>query len=136
MTRRDVLIDRRAALAVIGSAALGLTALTGTQAVAADFSGKRIEWIIPFKEGGGPDTWARFYAPQIAGNLPGGPVIAVKNIPGGGSTKGAEAVFDDARAIREGGGNGSIIGRNSFQRSREDALKLLDTIVQIYLGKA
>ncbi len=55
----------------------------------ADFSGKRIEWIIPFKEGGGSDTWARFYAPKLAGNLPGGPVIAVKNIPGGGSTKGA-----------------------------------------------
>ena len=34
-----------------------------------------------------------------------------------------------------GGGNGSIIGRNSFQRSREDALVLLDRLVKIYLGK-
>jgi class I fructose-bisphosphate aldolase len=54
----------------------------------------------------------------------------------GGASKGAEAVIEDARAIRDGGGNGSIIGRNSFQRSREDALKLLDTLVNIYLGKA
>ncbi len=53
----------------------------------------------------------------------------------GGSKKGAEAVFDDARAIRKGGGNGSIIGRNSFQRPREEALELLGRIIDIYRGK-
>lgn len=53
----------------------------------------------------------------------------------GGAAKGADAVFDDARAIRDGGGNGSIIGRNSFQRSREDALQMLGKLVDIYLGK-
>ncbi len=54
----------------------------------------------------------------------------------GGAAKGADADFDDARAIRDGGGNGSIIGRNSFQRSREDALEMLGKLVDIYLGKA
>ncbi len=54
----------------------------------------------------------------------------------GGSAKGENAVFEDAKAIYAGGGNGSIIGRNSFQRPREDALKLLDKIVSIYKGKA
>ncbi|UFS65216.1 class I fructose-bisphosphate aldolase [Paracoccus denitrificans] len=54
----------------------------------------------------------------------------------GGAAKGADAVYDDARAIRDGGGNGSIIGRNSFQRSREDALEMLQKLVDIYLGKA
>jgi fructose-bisphosphate aldolase, class I len=44
-------------------------------------------------------------------------------------------VFDDARAIRDGGGNGSIIGRNAFQRPRDEALKLLDRIMKIYQGK-
>jgi len=53
----------------------------------------------------------------------------------GGATKGADAVYEDARAIRDGGGNGSIIGRNSFQRPREDALALLDRIVRIYQNK-
>ena len=38
--------------------------------------------------------------------------------------------------IRDGGGNGSIIGRNTFQRPREEALKLLDTIIHIYRGEA
>ncbi|TJZ93755.1 class I fructose-bisphosphate aldolase [Paracoccus gahaiensis] len=50
----------------------------------------------------------------------------------GGASKGADAVYDDARAIRDGGGNGSIIGRNSFQRSREDALEMLGKLVEIY----
>lgn len=54
----------------------------------------------------------------------------------GGAAKGADAVYDDARAIRDGGGNGSIIGRNSFQRAREDALAMLAQLVDIYLGKA
>ncbi len=54
----------------------------------------------------------------------------------GGAAKGADAVYDDARAIRDGGGNGSIIGRNSFQRSREDALDMLGKLVDIYKGKA
>lgn len=53
----------------------------------------------------------------------------------GGASKGADSVYDDARAIRDGGGNGSIIGRNSFQRSRGDALSLLSDLVDIYKGK-
>ncbi len=54
----------------------------------------------------------------------------------GGGAKGENAVFDDAKAIAAGGGNGSIIGRNSFQRPREDALKLLGQLVDIYKDKA
>lgn len=50
----------------------------------------------------------------------------------GGATKGADAVFDDAKAIRDGGGNGSIIGRNSFQRENSDALGMLGKIMDIY----
>ncbi len=53
----------------------------------------------------------------------------------GGAAKGAEGIFEEARAIRDGGGNGSIIGRNTFQRPREEALKLLDTLIKIYQGK-
>jgi len=53
----------------------------------------------------------------------------------GGATKDENSVYDDARAIYEGGGNGSIIGRNCFQRPREESLKMLDKIMDIYLGK-
>ncbi|MDF1868240.1 MAG: hypothetical protein P1U70_25690 [Saprospiraceae bacterium] len=53
------------------------------------FQDKTIEWIIPFKEGGGGDTWARFNAPFFQKHIPGNPAIVVNNIPGGGSIKGA-----------------------------------------------
>ena len=54
---------------------------------------------------------------------------------GGPKKDSDEAVFDEARAIRDGGGFGSIIGRNSFQRPREHALKFLETIMGIYAGE-
>jgi len=54
---------------------------------------------------------------------------------GGPKKDSDEAVFDEARAVRDGGGFGSIIGRNSFQRPREHALKFLNTIMQIYAGE-
>jgi class I fructose-bisphosphate aldolase len=53
----------------------------------------------------------------------------------GGEAKDLEGIFNEARAIRDGGANGSIIGRNTFQRPREDALAMLDSIVKIYQGK-
>ena len=53
----------------------------------------------------------------------------------GGAAKGTDAVYQEIRALRDGGANGSIIGRNSFQRSREDALELLSNVIKIYQGK-
>ena len=54
----------------------------------------------------------------------------------GGSRRDASAVYDDATAIRDGGGNGSIIGRNIFQRPWDDALEMLDRLVRIYAHEA
>jgi class I fructose-bisphosphate aldolase len=57
------------------------------------------------------------------------------NVFSGGASKGVDAVYQDARDIRDGGGNGSIIGRNTFQRPREEALAMLDKLVAIYKGE-
>jgi class I fructose-bisphosphate aldolase len=54
----------------------------------------------------------------------------------GGAADSDEAVFEQVRAIRDGGGFGSIIGRNSFQRKKPDALAFLKTIMDIYAGRA
>ncbi|MFN9114595.1 MAG: fructose-bisphosphate aldolase, partial [Bacteroidota bacterium] len=53
----------------------------------------------------------------------------------GGVAKGEDDIMNEARAIRDGGGNGSIIGRNTFQRPRNEALKLLDGIIKVYRGE-
>ncbi len=52
----------------------------------------------------------------------------------GGVNKSLNDVYEEAKAIKIGGGNGSIIGRNSFQRPKEDALKMLDELIKIYLS--
>jgi len=52
----------------------------------------------------------------------------------GGAADRDEVVFEQVRAIRDGGGFGSIIGRNSFQRKKPDALKFLTTVIDIYAG--
>lgn len=52
----------------------------------------------------------------------------------GGATTADETFFEEVRAIRDGGGFGSIIGRNSFQRKKPEALKFLDTVMGIYEG--
>lgn len=50
----------------------------------------------------------------------------------GGEAKGLEGIYDEIRGIRDGGGSGSIIGRNTFQRPRDEAIQMLDQIIRIY----
>jgi class I fructose-bisphosphate aldolase len=54
----------------------------------------------------------------------------------GGEAKETSAIFDEVRAIRDGGGFGSIIGRNSFQRPRGEAIEFLRQVMDIYAGTA
>jgi class I fructose-bisphosphate aldolase len=51
---------------------------------------------------------------------------------GGAKKDDPDAIYDAVRGIRDGGGFGSIIGRNTFQRERQDAMAMLDRIIEIY----
>jgi class I fructose-bisphosphate aldolase len=51
---------------------------------------------------------------------------------GGENNKNTEDLLTTIRGIAEGGANGAIIGRNTFQRPREEALSLLADIIDIY----
>ncbi len=53
----------------------------------------------------------------------------------GGESKDTASILDEVRAIHDGGGFGSIIGRNSFQRPRAEALAFLRQVMDIYAGK-
>ena len=77
-------------LAVLTMAMIAFLAFSASTLPAkeVDFSGEKITWIIPFKVGGGSDVWARLYAPFFQKYLPGNPVVAIKNMPGGGSITG------------------------------------------------
>ena len=51
----------------------------------------------------------------------------------GGEAKGdLDAIYEEIRGLRDGGANGSIIGRNTFQRPEKDALAMLEKIIAIY----
>ena len=54
---------------------------------------------------------------------------------GGATNENDEALYEEYRAIRDGGGFGSIIGRNSFQRPKPRALEFLSTVMKIYSGE-
>jgi len=54
----------------------------------------------------------------------------------GGEAKSTDGLLDEIRQIRDGGGTGSIVGRNSFQRPKDEALQLLDAIIKIYKNEA
>ena len=53
---------------------------------------------------------------------------------GGAADFDDDKFLDEIRAIQAGGGFGSIIGRNSFQRKRDDALRMLHSVMDIYAG--
>ncbi|MDX1949823.1 MAG: class I fructose-bisphosphate aldolase [Rickettsiales bacterium] len=53
----------------------------------------------------------------------------------GGESKDTAGLLNEVRELRDGGANGSIIGRNTFQRPRDESITLLNDIMDIYLGK-
>jgi len=50
----------------------------------------------------------------------------------GGAAKGTAEVLDEIRGIAQGGGFGSIVGRNAFQRPRAESIDLLHQIMDIH----
>ncbi len=53
----------------------------------------------------------------------------------GGAAKDMNSLLAEIKAIKDGGGFGSIIGRNSFQRPKSEAIKMLHTVMDILAGK-
>src|SRR3546814_567569 len=89
MDRRTLLKAGGASLIAISTAAV----LKPLSAKAADFSGETIEWWIPFREGGGSDTWARALAPALGRFLPGEPTVIVVNNAQSGAIGGTNEFF-------------------------------------------
>lgn len=50
----------------------------------------------------------------------------------GGPAKGKDEVIEEIAAIAKGGGSGSIVGRNAFQRPKEEAIALLNEIQDLF----
>lgn len=73
---------------LVGSTAVAALSVTPFGALAADFEGKTITFWVPYREGGGTDTWARFLASRMPKYIEGEPTIIVRNVTGGGAIGG------------------------------------------------
>ena len=117
----------------VGAYAAHMAALLGAHIIKTKLPTDHIEQkeAKPIYEKGDWSTQAKRVAHMVQASFAGRRI----NVFSGGAAKGEDAVFQDARDIRDGGGNGSIIGRNTFQRPRAEALAMLDRIIRIYLGQ-
>ncbi len=117
----------------VGAYAAHMAALLGAHIIKVKLPSDHIEQkdAKPVYEGGDWSTQAKRVEHVVKSCFNGRRIVVFS----GGAKKGADQVFDDARAIRDGGGNGSIIGRNTFQRPRAEAIEMLNKIIRIYKGK-
>jgi tripartite-type tricarboxylate transporter receptor subunit TctC len=91
----------RPALRALGIAALTILAFGTKAARAADpiadfYSGKSLQLVIGYAPGGGYDVYARALARHMARHIPGNPSIVVQNMPGAGSLKAANYLYNIA----------------------------------------
>jgi tripartite-type tricarboxylate transporter receptor subunit TctC len=75
--------------------------LSGRQPARADsisdfYSGKTVSLVIGYAPGGGYDVYARTLARHIVRHIPGNPSIVVQNMPGAGSLKAANFLYNIA----------------------------------------
>jgi fructose-bisphosphate aldolase, class I len=117
----------------VGAYAAHMAALLGAHIIKVKLPSDHIEQADAKKayEGFDGSTQAKRVAHVVQACFNGRRIVVFS----GGAAKGADAVYQDARDIRDGGGNGSIIGRNTFQRPRADALAMLEKLVRIYRGE-
>jgi class I fructose-bisphosphate aldolase len=117
----------------VGAYAAHMAALLGAHIIKVKLPTDHIEQKDAQKayEGGDWSTQAKRVAHVVKSCFAGRRLVVFS----GGAAKGADAVYQDARDIRDGGGNGSIIGRNTFQRPRAEAIAMLDKLIRIYKGE-
>ena len=53
----------------------------------------------------------------------------------GGEAKSTDEILGEVTQLAQGGGFGSIMGRNAFQRPKAEAIQLLNKVQDIYAGK-
>jgi class I fructose-bisphosphate aldolase len=114
----------------VGAYAAHMAALLGAHIIKVKLPTDHIEQKDAVKayEGGDWSTQAKRVGHVVQSCFAGRRIVVFS----GGAAKGSDAVYQDAREIRDGGGNGSIIGRNTFQRPRAEAIEMLEKIIRIY----
>jgi tripartite-type tricarboxylate transporter receptor subunit TctC len=105
--------QRRYGIRTVGvgiALSLNLTACSNPQGVGESNSAEanaeipsQVDMIIPYEEGGGTDTWARFLAPYLEKHVEGSPTFLPENKPGG------ESITGSNEFVRSGGTDGGEV---------------------------
>ena len=90
----------RLLIAAAGSSVLVLSGLAAWPAYAASsadfYKGKTVQVVVGFSAGGGYDLYARVLARHIGKHIPGNPGVIAQNMPGAGSLKAANYLYNVA----------------------------------------
>src|SRR5437868_13205890 len=79
------------------AAALALAAWPAYAASPADFyKGRTVQLVVGFTAGGGYDLYARVLARHLGKHIPGNPAVVPQNMPGAGSVKSANYLYNVA----------------------------------------
>jgi tripartite-type tricarboxylate transporter receptor subunit TctC len=85
---------------LIAALAVAVIAFAAPQARADDvadfYKGKRINLVVSYGTGGGYDVYARVLARHMSRHIPGNPNIIIQNMPGAGSLRGANYIYNVA----------------------------------------
>jgi tripartite-type tricarboxylate transporter receptor subunit TctC len=83
-------------IVVAALAALGNVAGASAETVADFYKGKTVQLIVGYGTGGGYDVYARALARHIGRHIPGNPNVVVQNMPGAGSLRAANFLYNAA----------------------------------------
>jgi len=93
----------------LGAAALALSVTAGPNAALAQaefFKDKTVNIYVGYSTGGGYDVYARMLSRFYGRHIPGSPTVIVTNMPGAGSLRAANYIYNVAPQGRHGLGHG------------------------------
>ena len=90
------LADTVGVCAVAGALIMNIPAASAADPVADFYTGKTVQLVIGYAPGGGYDIYARALGRYMGRHIPGNPTIVVQNMPGAGSIKAANYLYNIA----------------------------------------
>jgi tripartite-type tricarboxylate transporter receptor subunit TctC len=120
------------ALCVIGSLLVSATAQA--QSPERFFAGKTINIYCGYNPGGSYDLYARMIARYLGKHIAGNPSVAVQNMPGAGSLKAANFLYQ--AAPKDGTALGVIVETHPLEQALKNTAVQYDAAKFTYIGRA
>ena len=111
-----------------------VTTAADAQRVENHFAGKTINIYCGYTAGGSYDLYARMIARHLGKHIPGNPTVSVQNMPGAGSLKAANFLYQ--AAPRDGTALGVIVETHPLEQALKNATVQYDAAKFTYIGRA